>query len=51
MSWLALMKVVVSGVPFHKTAVPFTNPEPFADRTNAAPPAVAELGEMLDRVS
>ena len=49
-SWLALTKVVVSGVPFHRTPAPLTKPEPLAVRVNDAPPAVAVLGARLVRI-
>jgi hypothetical protein len=35
---------VETGDPFHRTAEPFMNPEPFTVRVNAGPPAVAETG-------
>ena len=46
-SWTALMNVVVSAAPFHLTTAPFTNPEPFTDRVNPWPVAVAPLGLRL----
>lgn len=45
------MKAVVSGAPFHVTAVVFVNPVPFAVRVNPGPPAITLAGEMLVRDS
>ena len=44
------MNVVDSAVPFQRITELFTNPAPVAARVNAGPPAVAEFGEMPDRV-
>ncbi len=44
-------KEVLSVDPFHVTTAPLEKPEPLAVRVNAAPPATAVLGEMLERTS
>ena len=44
-TFVALTKVVVRLEWFHKTVVPFTKFVPFTVRVNAAPPAVALIGE------
>ena len=41
---VALPKVVVRALPFHRTVEPFTKPLPFTIKVNAAPPVVAEFG-------
>lgn len=43
-SWVALTKVVVNAVVFHRTTAPDANPLPFTVSVNAGAPAVAELG-------
>jgi hypothetical protein len=43
-SWLALTKVVVRGVPFHSTTASDAKPLPFTVRMKPGPPAVAEFG-------
>ena len=47
---VALTKVVVSAVPFHKMLEPFIKFVPVTVSVKAADPAVTELGEMLDRL-
>jgi len=46
-SWLTLMNLVVSAVPFHFTFAPEPKLVPLTVRVKAAPPAVAELGLRL----
>ena len=43
-SFVGLINVVVSAVPFHLTAAPEANPWPLTVSVNAGPPAVAENG-------
>src|ERR1700756_1030463 len=43
-SCAALTNVVDTGVPFHCTAAPLTNPRQFTVKVNAGPPAVAVFG-------
>ena len=45
-SWVALTNVVVFDTPLKVTADVATNPVPFTVRVNAAPPAVALVGEI-----
>ncbi len=42
---VALTNVVVRFDPFHLTTAPLTNPVPFTVKVNAAPPAVALVGD------
>ena len=50
-SWPPVTNVVLKGEPFHSTMELLTNPVPTATIVNAGPPAVAELGVRLVRVS
>jgi hypothetical protein len=45
-SFVALTNVVVNAAPFHCTTEPLTKFVPFAVKVNAAPPAVADVGEI-----
>lgn len=45
-SWVVLTNVVVFDTPLKVIADVDTNPVPFTVRVNAAPPAVALVGEM-----
>jgi hypothetical protein len=47
---VALTKPVASGVPFHITIEPLTNPEPVTESWNADPPAMADTGLKLATV-
>lgn len=47
-NWLTLTKLVLRGDPFQSTVEVLANPEPLTVRVKAGPPAVAELGDMLD---
>lgn len=47
-SRLLLTNVVASADPFHVTCVPLVNPDPFTVNANAAVPAIALCGEMLE---
>jgi hypothetical protein len=47
-NWVEETKVVVRADPFHRTTEPLTKFVPLTVRVKAAPPAVAEVGEMLD---
>jgi hypothetical protein len=44
-NWVAEIYVVVRSAPFHRTTEFVTKLVPFTVKVNAAPPAVAELGE------
>jgi hypothetical protein len=44
LSWVALIKLVAIGDPFHSTFHPLTKPEPLTVSVKAAPPAMAEPG-------
>ncbi len=43
-NWIAEIKVVVLGKPFHLTSDPDMKPPPFTVRVNAGPPATAVDG-------
>ena len=45
-SWVALTNVVVLAAPLNFTTDVDTNPVPFTVNVNAAPPAVALVGEI-----
>ena len=46
-SCVALTKVVVRALPFHRTVEPLMKFDPFTVRENAAPPVVAEFGLIV----
>lgn len=46
-----LTNVVVRLLPFHCTTALFSKLLPFTVRLNAAPPAIAEFGESVERVA
>src|SRR5580698_8836914 len=46
-SWVAPIRVVVRGLPFHRTTVFESKPLPLTVNVKAAPPTTAVVGEML----